>query len=115
MTGETQEQIEQRPPIENDGWEWMLIEIMGHRRHWGRTRQEERFGAKMIRVDIPVKGDPAMHGWTTHYYGGASIFSLTMTDEATVMEQNKPYEPRSRLRLPAPVVEVDDDEDSDLE
>ena len=65
MTDETQEQIEQRPAIENDGWEWMLIETMGHRRHWGRTRQEERFGAKMIRVDIPVKGDPAVHGWTS--------------------------------------------------
>jgi hypothetical protein len=111
MSSET----EQRPATENDGWEWMLIEIMGHRRHWGRTRQEERFGAKMIRVDIPVKGDPAVHGWTTHYYGGASIFSLTMTDEATVMEQNKPYEPTSRLRLPPPIVDVDADEDLDLE
>ena len=111
MSNET----EQRPAIENDGWEWMLIEIMGHRRHWGRTRQEERFGAKMIRVDIPVKGDPAVHGWTTHYYGGASIFSLTMTDEATVMEQNKPYEPPSRLRLPPPIVDAEDDEDFDLE
>jgi hypothetical protein len=56
-----------------------------------------------------------VHGWTTHYYGGASIFSLTMTDEATVMEQNKPYEPPSRLRLPAPIVDAEDDEDSDLE
>jgi len=41
----------------------------GHRSHWGRSREEERFGAKMIRIDVPNQGDPAK-GWTTHYYGG---------------------------------------------
>ena len=30
-----------------DGWEWAVVEIFGHRRHAGRTREEERFGAKM--------------------------------------------------------------------
>ena len=88
-------------PADNDGWEWCFLEIMGHRSHWGRSREEERFGAKMIRIDVPTDGDPAK-GWTTHYYGGASIFSYSLTDEATVMKRNKPYEPPSRLRLPAP-------------
>jgi hypothetical protein len=89
-------------PAENDGWEWCFLEIMGHRSHWGRARQEERFGAKMIRIDVPTEGDPVNKGWTTHYYGGASIFSYSLTDEATVLKRNKPYEPPSRLRLPAP-------------
>src|SRR5262245_42250472 len=101
MTNETRETIEQ-PATESDGWEWMLVEIMGHRAHWGRARQEERFGAKMLRIDVPLKGDPAVNGWSTHYYGGASIFSFTLTDEATVMAKNKPWEPPSRLTLPAP-------------
>ena len=67
------------------------IEIMGHRCHYGRTREEERFGSKMLRIDVPNKGDPATHGWSTLYYGGASIFSFALTDEASVMKANKPY------------------------
>ena len=64
----------------------------------------------MIRIDVPNQGDPAK-GWTTHYYGGALIFSYSLTDEATVMKRNKPYEPPSRLSLPAP---DDDDADDDM-
>jgi hypothetical protein len=102
VNDQVQEQVAGQVSTETDGWEWMLVEIMGHRAHWGRARQEERFGAKMLRIDVPNKGDAATHGWSTHYYGGASIFSFTLTDEATVMAHNKPYEPPSRLRLPAP-------------
>jgi hypothetical protein len=85
-------------PIEAPEWEWAFIEIMGHRSHWGRCIEVEKFGAKMIRVDVPISGDPAK-GWTTHLYGGPSIFSYSLTDEATVMKRNKPYEPPSRLQL----------------
>lgn len=86
----------------NDGWEWMIVEIMGHRKHAGRVREEERFGAKMLRIDVPVKGDPAAHGWDTHYYASASIFSFTLTDEESAMEANRPWDAPSRYRLPAP-------------
>lgn len=82
---------------DDDGWEWAIVEIFGHRRHAGRTREEERFGAKMLRIDIPVKGDAPANGWQTHYYGGSSIFSFSLSDEATVMRANKPYEPPSRM------------------
>ena len=53
---------------EPDGWEWAIVEVFGHRRHAGRTREEERFGAKLLRVDIPVKGDAAANGWETIYW-----------------------------------------------
>jgi len=49
----TQDRIADQPSSEADGWEWMLLEIMGHRTHWGRVRQEERFGAKLLRIDVP--------------------------------------------------------------
>lgn len=102
---------------EDDGWEWALVEVMGHRSHWGRAREVERFGAKMIRVDVPIKGDPAVNGWETHFYGGSAIFSYTPTDEASVMRANKPYEPAARYRLPAPEperdIEVEDGDDDD--
>lgn len=82
---------------DSDGWEWAIVEIFGHRKHAGRTREEERFGAKLLRVDVPNKGLPAEHGWTTHYYGGASIFSFTPAEEATCLRANKPYESPYRL------------------
>lgn len=96
-------------PAEPDGWEWALVEIMGFRKHWGRIREVEQFGAKMLRVDVPIKGDPVANGWETHLYGGSSIFGLTPTDEASVMQANKPYESPSRYRLPAPAEEEDID------
>ena len=90
MSEETQ-QAEQPQADDSDGWEWARVEIFGHRVHCGRTREEERFGSKMLRIDVPNKGDPAMHGWSTLYYGGASIFSFALTDEASAMKANKPY------------------------
>lgn len=94
-------------PIE---WEWAVVEIFGHRQHAGRCREHEKFGAKMLRVDVPIKGDPVTNGWETHWYGGSSIFSYTLTDEDSVMRSNKPYEPPSRYRLPAPESFDEDDE-----
>ena len=91
------------------GWEWMIVEIMGHRKHAGRVREEERFGAKMLRIDVPLKGDPATHGWETHYYGSSSIFSLTLTDEDSATRANVPWDAPSRLRLAAPDQHDDDD------
>lgn len=87
---------------DDDGWEWSIVEIFVHRKHAGRTREEERFGSKLLRVDIPIDGDSAANGWETHYYGGASIFSYTPTTEETVMRINKPYAPAARYTLPAP-------------
>lgn len=94
-----------------DGWEWAIVEIFGHRRHAGRTREEERFGAKLLRIDIPVKGDAAANGWETVFYGGSSIFSFSLSDQATCNRINKPYEPPARTRLPAPDDSFDDNED----
>lgn len=99
---------------EDSGWEWGVAEIFGHRTHAGRCREEERFGSKMLRVDVPIKGDPIANGWETHWYGGASIFSYTLTDEKSVMRANKPYEPATPYRLPSPVSEYEDADDGSL-
>lgn len=90
-----------------DGWDWAIVEVFGHRKHAGRIREEERFGAKMLRIDVPTverdtaadQGSPALKvtGWATRYYGGGSLFSLTLTDEATVLNANRGYEPPARL------------------
>lgn len=90
-----------------DGWEWTIVEIFGHRSHAGRAREVDRFGTKMLRIDVPNKGQPAEYGWTTHFYGGSAIFSLTLSDEASCLRANKPYESPARLSLPSP----EEDED----
>lgn len=73
-------------------WEWAIVEVFGHRRHVGRATEVERFGAKMLRIDVPKLGPGEHHSladgeviWSTHLYGGSSIFSYTLTDEKTVM------------------------------
>lgn len=99
-----------------EGFDWCVVEIFGHRRHAGRFREEERFGTKMLRIDIPtVTAEPGgpetgtIAGWTTHYYGGASIFSLTLSDEASVVRANKPYSPPARITYREPSPADDDD------
>lgn len=94
----------------DEGFEWAIVEIFGHRKHAGRAREEERFGAKMLRIDVPTiainqaEAKPVEVGgiesWTTHWYGGASLFSYTLTDEATVMRINRPYASASRYIAP---------------
>ena len=92
----------------DDGFEWAVVEIFGHRSHAGRIREEERFGNKMLRIDIPTDGDPAK-GWTTHFYGAASIFSVALSDEASVLKFNRPYVSPYRLTAPRATEEDDDD------
>lgn len=98
-----------RAEEESDGWDWAVVEVMGHRRHVGRIREEERFGAKMIRVDVPIDGDPVAKGWRTHFYGGASLFGITPCTREAALKANKPYEPPARLALRSP--DADDAED----
>ena len=103
-------------PDADDGWEYMIVEVFGHRRHAGRVREEERFGAKMLRVDVPTLQVPTSEapgyvapiitGWVTHYYGGSALFSVTPTDEAAVLRINRPYLRPAPLQLAA---EEDDD------
>ena len=64
--------------------EYAIVELMGHRRLAGRISEVERFGAKLLRIDVPQDGSFA-EGWITQYYGGGSIYAITPTDEATVL------------------------------
>jgi hypothetical protein len=54
-----------------------------------------------LRVDIPETGK-LENGFTSQMYGGASLFSVTPCDLATVEKTNKPYEPMGRLTYQEP-------------
>lgn len=87
--------------------EYAVVEVYGHRSHAGRVIEIERFGSKMLRIDIPKDGDFEA-GFTTHFYGGGAIFSLTPCDLPTVQRVNRPYVAASRLTYSEP---DDDDEE----
>lgn len=97
-------------PADEAEFEWAIVEVFGHRRHAGKAREEERFGSKMLRIDVPTliidpieEGKPmswSVDKWTTFYYGGASIFSFTPTDEVSAMKVNRPYTSPQRYIAP---------------
>jgi hypothetical protein len=71
--------------------------------------KEERFGVRTLRVDVPTLGvDCRPATWLTHWYGGAALFAVTLTDEVTALRANRPYEPAGRY-LPPPDDDGDDD------
>lgn len=85
--------------------EYAIVEIMGHRRLVGRIIDTERFGAKLLRIDVPTNGD-FDQGFTSQFYAGSAIFSVTPTDLATVRRMNKPYESARLYSAPrAPFVD----------
>jgi hypothetical protein len=95
-------------------WEWAIVEIFGHRRHVGKAREEERFGAKMLRIDVPKIEANAELSWSSHFYGGASIFSFTLTDEKTVMRYaEREYTPAIPYRDHGIEADESDDQDDD--
>lgn len=104
---------------------WGVVELMGHRRLAGRISEEEKFGGKLGRIDVP-KGDT----FVSVYFGSASVYCLTIVDEATARADfsNRQPEPVQPYALPMPErggsepfgtytgpVDDDEDDDSDLE
>jgi len=111
---------------------WAVVELFGHVRMAGRVTEQELFGSKLGRVDVPRPvercGDcngsgnvlpfesgssrcPACDGagstgggFTTVYFGAASVYRLTPTTEEVaraVAEGSQPA-PVHRWELPSP-------------
>lgn len=56
---------------------WGVVELMGHVRLAGKVSEEERFGCKLGRIDVPTDGEK----FVTIYFGGSSIYRVTPCDE----------------------------------
>jgi len=103
-----------------DGEVWACVEIFGHRKHYGRIQEVEKFGAKMLRVDVPVVAAAPFLGdsdrFETFVYGGSAIFSLTpMTQEAARKwaEYERPRLASQYWKLPPPEIGGDDPDADD--
>lgn len=57
---------------------WAIVELMGHVRLAGRLSEEEKFGSKLGRIDIP-KGE----SFVTQYFGASSVYRITLCTEET--------------------------------
>lgn len=103
---------------------WAIVELMGHVKMAGKLTEEEKFGSKMGRLDIP-DGD----GFVTQYFSGSSIYRITIVTEDVarmVRKSNDPApvsswdfpkalaSPQTSAEAP-PWIETDEDEDDDLE
>lgn len=75
-----------------EGETWAVVELMGHVRLGGRVTEEEKFGGKLGRIDIPT----ADGGFVTQYFGASSVYRLTIVAEDVAREVAK-------LSNPAPV------------
>lgn len=85
---------------ENKFESWAIVELMGHVKLAGKLTEEERFGAKMGRIDIPRDAEK----FVTQYFGGGSVYRITPTTEEiarAVAARNAPA-PVHAWELPAP-------------
>ena len=85
---------------------WAIVDLMGHVRIAGRLTEEERFGVKMGRLDMPTAGG----GFATRYFGGASVYSITIVSEeaarAVAVRNPEPVSPwEMPKQLPARAAE----------
>lgn len=93
-----------------------IVELMGHVRVAGWVTEEELFGTKLGRVDVPdVSAEPTggerptkVHA--TQYFNGASLYRLTPCDEQTARTVAGYTQPApTSLRLVEPSYRPDDD------
>lgn len=101
---------------------WAIVELMGHVRLAGRLSEEEKFGAKMGRLDIPADvacticggsgngqfnsgpnptddpcaaclGGGQVPGFVTQLFGGGSVYRITIVSEAVARHAAKSTRP----------------------
>lgn len=94
------------------GEEWGIVSLLGHCTFAGRVTEEERFGAKLGRCDIPQPDG----SFVTRYFPGASLYSyVPCTKEAAMARAGALQPPPAQLlNLPATPPEdggYDDDEE----
>lgn len=71
---------------------WAVVELMGHVKIAGKLLEEEKFGSKLGRLDIPQ----ADGSFITQYFGGGSVYRISVVSEDVARHV-------SRSTSPAPV------------
>lgn len=87
---------EQTPPFA----QWVVLELMGHRRLAGFLTEQEIAGRGFLRLEIPAVVDQAA---ATQLYNPASVYCITPTTEelARAVAAGSRPAPVNRWELPA--------------
>ena len=56
---------------------WAQLELIGGLKLAGKLSEEERFGSKFCRLDVPNGSE-----FTTNWFSGASVYRITVVPEA---------------------------------
>ena len=67
---------------------WAIVELMGHVKLAGKLTEEEKFGTKLGRIDIPQE-----EGFITQFFGGGTIYRITIVTEAVARQVNRQTSP----------------------
>lgn len=65
--------------------EWVVLELLGHLKLAGRVTEEERFGTKLGRIDIPMEDG----SFVTRYFSGAAVYGMTPVTETVARQVAK--------------------------
>lgn len=84
----------------NEFKSWAIVELMGHVKMAGVVSEEERFGTKMGRIEIPGPDGK----FVTQWFSGSSVYRMTPTTEeiARCVAKSHAPAPVHRWELPAP-------------
>lgn len=92
---------------------WAIVELMGHIKIAGLVTEEERFGTKLGRCDIPGPNDTI---YATQYFAGGSIYRVTPTTKEIATQVALQYQPRPATQLThSPVSFAEDYDPNDNE
>ena len=77
--------------------EWVILELMGHRRLAGKVTDAVIGGGAFIRIDIPTKDDQKI----TQFYAPGAVYCISPTTKeiATMVAINSEPEPISKWEL----------------
>lgn len=94
---------------------WALLEIFGHRQHYGFVQETSLFGGAMVIVLEPYHDKPGIS--SEHVYGGAAVFSCKPLTKAACLEAHRPtmYVGFDRPQLSAAAFDGDVEEDESEE
>jgi hypothetical protein len=93
--------------------QWVILELMGHRRLAGYLTEQEIGGQAFLRLDVPA-ADGQGHA-ATQFYSASAVYCITPTTEdlARRVAAGADPAPVKRWELPAPARDEDDVEDED--
>lgn len=80
--------------------EWVILELMGHRKLAGRLREVKIAGEGMLRLDVPGEADASK---ATQYYSPKAVYCITPCTEELARAYAKRCDPAPvhRFELPA--------------